>query len=172
MLVKVYSPTGEAFEVSNLNANDLVQHSGWTRTPPKKPAAAVAKPQAVLTPVEDEEEETEVEEEVETEEEETPPPPPAEEPSTGLAAKKARVAAAQAKREAAERAAEAKEKGKAKKKPAKGEAAPKRLPGTKEDRRGFVDDPNLSPEENHQRWLNTINAETKVGGTDAGGDDF
>ena len=152
MLVKVWSPQGECFEVSHLNANDLVQHQGWSKTAPaKRRNAAAAPPPPPPAPVEDEEEFFE-------EEDETPPPPPPppapEEPLSGLAAKRAKRAAADAKL-----AAHAKNE-------AKRAPGVKRLEGTKDERgQDFQDDPTLSPEENHQRWLNTITAESRVGGT-------
>ena len=34
-LIQVWDKNGEMFEVSPLNAHDLITHNGWTRVPPK-----------------------------------------------------------------------------------------------------------------------------------------
>jgi hypothetical protein len=50
-LVTIYSPEGEAFEVTRLNARDLTTHAGWTEVPVQKAAPAAAET-PVETPVE------------------------------------------------------------------------------------------------------------------------
>lgn len=51
--ISVFDPKGEHFEMVRANARDLVEHAGWTYSPPKvieKIVQAVVAPEAVETP--------------------------------------------------------------------------------------------------------------------------
>lgn len=49
-LVKVYSPSGEPFEASPVNARDLVVHAGWTYSKPDSFKEAVENAVELETP--------------------------------------------------------------------------------------------------------------------------